>query len=226
MSEPRTPNADVVEVETPHGPGRLTIAEPAGGSVRAVLALGHGAGGGIEAVDLVTLARLLPERGIAVARYEQPWRVAGKRVAARPAILDAGWLPAMAVLAERFPGVPSVTGGRSAGARVACRTASQVGAAGVLCLAFPLHPPGKPESSRLGELVEAGVPVLVVQGTRDPFGTTADVREAIGERADIEVIEVDAAGHDLKKPARAAVGTAETWRDLSGRIADFVLALT
>ena len=114
------------------------------------LVLGHGAGGGIEARDLVALAKALPERGVTVVRVEQPWRVAGRKVAGPPATLDRAWLAVLEALAVAGP---LVVGGRSAGARVACRTAAQVGAAGCLALAFPLHPPGRPEKSRLDELL-------------------------------------------------------------------------
>lgn len=133
-----------------------------------MLAVGHGAGGGIEAADLLALAEALPGRGITVARVEQPWRVAGRKLAPAPKALDAAWRELWPAL--RDPGLPVVAGGRSAGARVACRTALELGAHGVLALAFPLHPPGKPEKSRAAELLGAGVPTLVVQGARDPFG--------------------------------------------------------
>ncbi len=135
-----------------------------------MLALGHGAGGGIEARDLAALAAALPARGVSVALVEQPWRVAGRKVAPAPKTLDAAWRALWPVLAGS--GLPVVAGGRSAGARVACRTAGELSAAGVLALAFPLHPPGRPEKSRADELAAAAAhcPVLVVQGGRDPFG--------------------------------------------------------
>lgn len=166
-----------IDVPTSLGPGRLTVA--ASPDPRAVLWLGHGAGGGIDAVDLTALAAELPGRGITVVRYEQPWRVAGRKVAPRPAVLDVGWLDAAPHVAQVAAGVPVVVGGRSAGARVACRTADAVGAVGVVCLAFPLHPPGKPEKSRIAELLAPTVPVLVLQGDRDTFGTADDVTAAI-----------------------------------------------
>ena len=150
-----------LDVPTTLGPGRLVVDwadEP-----RAVLWLGHGAGGGIDAADLVALAATLPSFGITVVRYEQPWRVAGRKLAPRPAALDMGWMEAVSHVAEIAAGLPLIVGGRSAGARVACRTADAVGAVAVVCLAFPLHPPGKPETSRIGELLQPVVPVLVVQ---------------------------------------------------------------
>jgi predicted alpha/beta-hydrolase family hydrolase len=166
---------DPITVDTPHGPGRIVAALP--DEPRAVLLLGHGAGGGINAFDLEALAGGLPRHGVAVLRYEQPWRVAGRRVAARPAVLDEGWRPALAEVERRFAGVPLWVGGRSAGARVACRcfAAPQ---RGVVCLSFPLHPPGKPETSRIAELAGVRGPVLVVQGDRDPFGSPEEVRAA------------------------------------------------
>jgi predicted alpha/beta-hydrolase family hydrolase len=152
-------------VETPHGPARFHL----DGAGEGLLVLGHGAGGGTRSVDLLAARDAAHAAGYRVALVEQPWRVAGKRVASPPPKLDDGWL---AVL-EQLQGAPLVVGGRSAGARVACRTAAAVGAHAVLCLAFPLHPPGRPERSRLPELEAvrgAGVPVLVVQGDRDAFG--------------------------------------------------------
>jgi uncharacterized protein len=134
------------------------------------LVLGHGAGGGIEAMDLAALAAGLPARGVTVVRVEQPWRVAGRRIAGPPANLDRDWLTVLGVLKVRGR---LVVGGRSAGARVACRTATAVGAVGCLALAFPLHPPGRPEKSRLAELAGSGVPTLVVQGEYDAFGGPA-----------------------------------------------------
>jgi predicted alpha/beta-hydrolase family hydrolase len=158
-----------LEIATPHGPARAhleLVAEPAG-----ALVLGHGAGGGVSAPDLAAAARAAGEAGFTVALVEQPYRVAGRRSPAPAAQLDAAWLAVVAHLrAEALGDVPLVAGGRSSGARVACRTAAEAGAAGVLCLAFPVHPPGKPEKTRLPELDAVEVPVLVVQGDADPFG--------------------------------------------------------
>jgi uncharacterized protein len=137
----------------------------------ALLVLGHGAGGGVTAPDLVLATKVANEAGIGVALVEQPYRVAGRRSPAPAHQLDTAWL---AVVEALRSDVPLLTGGRSAGARVACRTAADTGAAGVLCLAFPVHPPGKPEKTRLPELDEVAVPVLVIQGERDPFGVPPD----------------------------------------------------
>ena len=152
-------------VPTPHGDARLVgdrSRQPIG-----TLLLNHGAGGGIDSADLQALARELPRQGITVLRLEQPWRVAGKRLAPRPQVLDECLVAAANAIRAR---TPLVLGGRSAGARAAARCARNLGASGCLALAFPLHPPGKPERSRLEELDGARVPTLVVQGERDPFG--------------------------------------------------------
>ncbi|NNG18893.1 hydrolase [Naumannella sp. ID2617S] len=172
-------------------------------SPRAVLLLGHGAGGGVDAPDLEAL-RALAETGIAVLRYEQPWRTAGKKIAPAPARLDEGWAAALAYAGDRFAGVPLIVGGRSAGARVAVRCAAVRPVAGVVALSFPLHPPGRPEKSRAPELLGADAPVLVLQGARDPFGTPGEVREAVVGSGRIEVVEVPDCAHELKPPARAA----------------------
>jgi predicted alpha/beta-hydrolase family hydrolase len=156
----------MLELDTPHGPARAhlhPVDSPAG-----LLVLGHGAGGGVGSPDLVGATKAAREAGLSVALVEQPYRVAGRRSPAPAAQLDAAWSSVIAQLPRE--GLPLLVGGRSAGARVACRTAAEVGAAAVLCLAFPLHPPGKPEKSRLEELDAVEVPTLVVQGERDPFG--------------------------------------------------------
>jgi len=156
-------------VETPHGPARVHL-HPAD-DARAALVLGHGAGGGVTASDLVAATEAALAGGISVALVEQPYRVAGRRSPAPAGQLDAAWIAVVKQLAFELP---LVVGGRSLGARVACRTAAETGAAAVLCLAFPLHPPGRPEKSRLAELEAVTVPVLVVQGERDPFGMPPD----------------------------------------------------
>jgi uncharacterized protein len=137
--------------------------------------LGHGAGGGIDSPDLVGATSAARLRGLSVALVEQPYRVAGRRSPAPPRQLDTAWSVVLSQLrAGPLSGLPLVTGGRSLGARVACRTAAQTGAVAVLCLAFPLHPPGRPEKSRLSELDAVSVPTLVVQGENDPFGTSPE----------------------------------------------------
>ncbi len=153
----------VVEVSTSQGAARLHVDRAAHGVGTVIL--GHGAGGGVTAPDLVTLARLLPGRGLSVVRVEQPWRVAGRRIAVAPLRLDQAWLDTRG----SWPEGPVIVGGRSAGARVASRTAVVSGAAGVVALAFPLHPPGRAAPSRVDELA-VDLPMLVVQGVADPFG--------------------------------------------------------
>ncbi|MFE7269589.1 alpha/beta family hydrolase [Streptomyces sp. NPDC057623] len=163
---------------------------------RLVLAVSHGAGGGIEARDLRALAEVLPGHGVTVARVEQPWRVAGKKLAPAPKTLDVGWRAIWPALAE--PGLPVISGGRSAGARVACRTAVELGAHAVLALSFPLHPPGRPEKSRADELLGSGVPTLVVQGGNDPFGKPEEFPPG-----DFELTEVPYGDHGFAVPKRA-----------------------
>ncbi len=166
-------------VATPHGDARL-VGDRSKHPV-ATLLLNHGAGGGVEAADLVALAKALPRQGISVIRLEQPWKVAGKRVAPRPAVLDECLVAAANQTRVR---TPLVVGGRSAGARAAARCAETLGASGCLALAFPLHPPGKPERSRLSELDALHLPTLVIQGERDPFGRP----EEFPDRHDLAVV--------------------------------------
>ena len=160
----------VLELETPHGPARAhlhLVDEP-----RAAVVLGHGAGGGVGARDLAKATAAANQAGASVALAEQPYLVAGRRSQAPAKQLDAAWTAVVEQLP--FDGLPLITGGRSAGARVACRTAADTGSQGVLCLAFPLHPPGRPEKTRLSELDAVQVPVLIVQGVSDPFGMPPD----------------------------------------------------
>ena len=166
----------ILELETPHGPALAHLQVVEGRSF--ALVLGHGAGGGVQAPDLQAAARAAGELGVSVALVEQPYRVAGRRSQPPAMQLDAAWLAVIEQLrADALSGMGLIAGGRSAGARVACRTAAGAGALGVLCLAFPLHPPGRaddPAKSRLPELEAVTVPVLVVQGESDPFGMPPD----------------------------------------------------
>ncbi|MFF8408228.1 alpha/beta hydrolase family protein [Streptomyces omiyaensis] len=182
---------------TDAGEARITWHTAPG--ARLVLALGHGAGGGVEARDLAALAAGLPARGVTVALVEQPWRVAGKKVAPAPKTLDAGWRGLWPALAA--PGLPVVAGGRSAGARVACRTGAELGAAAVLALAFPLHSPGRPERSRAAELLATGLPTLVVQGGGDPFGRP----EEFPDTGAYELVGIAHGDHGFAVPKRAPV---------------------
>jgi predicted alpha/beta-hydrolase family hydrolase len=162
------PTATVIEIDTPHGPARAHLTKVRGAAGAVVL--GHGAGGGVGARDLVAAAEAAEAEKFSVALVEQPYRVAGRRSPAPAHQLDAAWIAVVAHLREKpLKGVPMVCGGRSAGARVACRTAADTGSVAVLCLAFPLRPPGR-DVTREGELDEVRVPVLVVQGASDPFG--------------------------------------------------------
>jgi len=169
----------VLDVPTPQGTARATVHRPRG--ARATLVLGHGAGGKGWTGDVVSLTHEMTRLGWAVVLVDQPWRLKGLKVASRPPTLDEAWLPVVQALVAGRGALPRplVVGGRSAGARVACRTARAVGADAVLCLSFPLHPPGAPERSRADELrlpLAAGLPLHVVQGVRDPFGTPEEVR--------------------------------------------------
>jgi predicted alpha/beta-hydrolase family hydrolase len=159
----------VLDVETPHGPARAHL--QAADAPAGALVLGHGAGGGVTARDLVAVTTAARSAGVSVALVEQPYVVAGRRSPAPARQLDAAWIAVIEHLrADALRDLPLVVGGRSAGARVACRTAAETGALGVLCLAFPVHPPGRPEKTRLSELDAVAVPTLVVQGASDPFG--------------------------------------------------------
>jgi predicted alpha/beta-hydrolase family hydrolase len=187
-------------VSTDAGDARITWHHAK--KARLVLAVSHGAGGGVEARDLQALAAVLPAHEVTVALVEQPWRVAGKKVAPAPKTLDVGWRGIWPAVAE--PGLPVISGGRSAGARVACRTATELGAHAVLALSFPLHPPGKPEKSRAGELLGAGVPTLVVQGGNDTFGKPGEFPEG-----SYEIVEVPYGDHGFAVPKRAEIGQEE-----------------
>lgn len=138
-----------------------------------LLVLTHGAGGAVASKDILAARKAGLNAGAAVVLVTQPYRVRGASAPGSPERQDAAWLEVIGALRAEHPGLPLVQGGRSNGARVACRTARQAAAAAVIALAFPLHPPGKagdPARSRAGELRAAGVPVLVINGERDPFG--------------------------------------------------------
>jgi len=197
---------ETIEIETPHGPARahLDVAVEA----RGTLALGHGAGGGVEAADIAAAAAAAKRAGMTVALVEQPYRVAGRKAPAPARQLDAAWLAVIAALRERGSvSDPLVVGGRSMSARVACRTAAEAGAAAVLCLAFPVHPPGKaddPSKSRQGELDAVALPTLVIQGESDPFGMPTP------SRPEHEVVAV-AGNHSLKAGIADVEPAVERW---------------
>ena len=182
--------------------GRLHLSEVA--SPRAVLLLGHGASGKIDGADLLALVAALPGEGITVIRHEQAWKVSGGPMRARPDQLDPGWHIAVRHVAEQWPDVPLVVGGHSAGARCACRGSANPDLppqAAVLALSFPLHPPGKPERSRVDELAGVPIPVTVVQGERDPFGGSDELVAALPEGwfdgTHRRLVPIPGAGHDL-----------------------------
>jgi uncharacterized protein len=209
-------------VETPRGPARIDLTWPAGpsgtgaaaGAPSALLALGHGAGGDVDAPDLVAVRDAASDAGVAVALVTQPYRVAGRRAPPPAAHLDQAWAATLAALRDRsglMAPVPLVVGGRSSGARVACRTAVSTGAVAVVALAFPLHPPGRPERSRDGEL-DTGVPTLVVNGDRDAFGVPL-------ARPGVTVVVRPGERHDLRRdPASVAAVVVEFLRR-HGRVA-------
>jgi uncharacterized protein len=189
----------------------------------ATLVLGHGAGGGPNATDLDLLARRMPENGTTVVRFEQPWRTAGRRVATPPAKLDEAWLAAVHWLGEEsLVRGPLFVGGRSAGARVACRTADVVGPAGIICLAFPLHLPGRPEKSRIAELLQPQAPRLVLQGTSDAFGRAAEIQAAIKEAAGIRLVELPGADHSFRVAMSSSFTPADLRAALLSEVTRFV----
>lgn len=185
-------------IDTPHGPGRLVTYRAR--SPIATLLASHGAGNGIDTADLQALARYLPRQDVSVMLFEQPWKVSGRRVAGSPATLDAALVAAASAMRTR---TPLVVGGRSAGARSAARCAKRLGASGCLCLAFPLHPPGRPEKSRADELLQTGLPTLVVQGERDSMGRPEEFPDGV------ELAVVPDADHSLRVPARSAISPEE-----------------
>jgi len=199
-------------VPTPHGDARLVIDRSR--HPVATLLLGHGAGGGVDAPDLAALAAALPRQGITVVRVEQPWRVAGRRIAPRPQVLDECFVAAADRLRVR---TPLVVGGRSAGARSAARTARELGASGYVGLSFPLHPPGRPERSRLDELDGVTVPTLVVQGERDSFGTPEEFPPHH------ELAVVPGADHGFKVPRRGVVTAEEAMAIVVEAVLEFVV---
>jgi predicted alpha/beta-hydrolase family hydrolase len=194
----------LVEVDTPHG--RANVHLYVSGEPRAALVLGHGAAGGVTSRDLVAVTNAARAERFSVALVEQPYRVAGR--AAVPARqLDAAWIAVVEHLrAGELAGLPLVAGGRSSGARVACRTAEATGAVGVLCLAFPLQPrrrSGAAPQNRLSELDQVKVPTLVVQGARDPFGIPPAARRR-------KVVEV-AGDHRLTTDLEAVTAAVGAW---------------
>ncbi|MFN8126545.1 MAG: alpha/beta family hydrolase [Candidatus Nanopelagicales bacterium] len=208
------PTADRIEdIETTVGPAKAHFFTVKRGVPRATLILGHGAGGGIDAWDLQLLAGSLPRVGIDTVLVEQPWRVAGKKVAEAQGRVDAAFREVVTDLRRSGEALRRlVVGGRSTGARIACRTAAAVGADGVLCLAFPLHRPGRPTPTRVEELIQASehCPITVIQGDRDSFGTPLEVASAVAEHnARALVVSVPWADHSFRIPKKATITTDE-----------------
>jgi predicted alpha/beta-hydrolase family hydrolase len=187
--------------DTPRGPAGIRITDPAGAAV-ALLVLGHGAGGGVDAPDLTALHDAAAAAGVRVALVTQPYRMAGRRAPAPAPQLDEAWIAAVRRIRGRAR-LPLICGGRSSGARVACRTAAELGAVAVVALAFPLHPPGRPDKSRADEL-PVDLPTLVVNGDRDPFG----VPEPAGA---VQVVVRPGATHDLRKDVRGTAAVVVDW---------------
>ena len=207
-----------IEIDTTAGRARVTLDAPQ--PARALLLLGHGAGGGVDARDLRAVRDGATSAGYAVARLTQPYRMAGRRPPAPAPVLDAVLAEVVRALRRRraLAKLPLVVGGRSSGARVGCRSAATVGAAGVLALGFPLHPPGRPDRSRAAELEAVEVPVLVVQGERDSFGSPAEL-VAAGLPAQARLQVVPGADHGLAvrkgdpPPIPAIVAAVIEWLD-------------
>ncbi len=197
-------------VDTPLGPAAVHEDGRVAGA-RGTLVLGHGAGGGVASADLTAVTASVAAAGWRVLRVEQPWRVAGGRIAPAPPRLDTAWTAVLDALREggALSG-PLVLGGRSAGARVACRTAAGQGADGVLALAFPLHPPGRPERSRADELTGAGVPLVVVQGETDAHGRPEEVAAVLAGSATASVHAVPG-DHSLLEAPEVAAAAALSW---------------
>lgn len=195
-----------MEILTGAGRARVLAGEPAGQG-RFLLVLTHGAGGGPETADVLATRRAGLEHSGVVALVTQPYRVAGGRAPGSAVRQDAAWLEIVAALRADYPGLPLIQGGRSNGARVACRTAVAAGAVAVIALAFPLHPPGKadqPDKSRAGELRSAGVPVLVINGESDPFGIPA------AEDAD-RLVVLPGETHSLSRHPAAVTAAVASW---------------
>jgi predicted alpha/beta-hydrolase family hydrolase len=207
-----------LELSTPRGLAWADLAVPTEGPATppaSILVLGHGAGGDVTARDLVAVRDAALAAGAATALVTQPYRVAGRRSPAPAGHLDEAWRAVLARLTGTAgdgavpadpllaPGVPLIVGGRSSGARVACRTAAGVGAAGVVALAFPTHPPGRPERSRVDEL-RTGLPTLVVNGDRDPFGVPPEL-------PGVDLVVRPGERHDLRGDLPALAETVVGW---------------
>ncbi len=207
-------------VPTPQGEAELVIHRARKPEFNLVLT--HGAGGDVDARDLVALATRLPSQGVSVILVRMPWRVAGKLLAPRPALIDEAYAAVLSSLRLR---TPLVLGGRSAGARSACRIASAHGAVAVLALSFPLHPPGRPEKSRLEELSGAQLPTLVVQGERDAFGGPAEFPTEWTDQPGAELVAVPFADHSFNVPKRADISADEVAELVVEAVLEWIVGL-
>jgi predicted alpha/beta-hydrolase family hydrolase len=191
-------------IDTPGGPATVELTRPR--NPQALVLLTHGAGGPVHTVDLLAIRDGLTAAGIAVGLVTQAYVVAGRHTPPVPLKQDESWLVAVAAVGavRGMKTLPLVLGGRSNGARVACRTALAAGATAVVALAFPLHPPGRPEKTRIDELEAAGVPTLVVQGARDAFGMPPPASTR-------ELVVIPAADHSLKRNPQAVVAAVITF---------------
>ncbi len=212
----------ITTLETPDGPSELVVDEA--DEPAAVLLLGHGAGADITGWDVNLLAERLPALGVTVARFRQPYRVAGRKVFSSKPGLDRAWSVALAETGRRWSGLPLFAGGHSAGSRTACRGFG-AGQTGLVLLSFPLHPPGQPAKSRIEELIAAAAPTLVVQGSADGFGTPSEVRAALehGGRTDVRLVELPGAGHSMVPTAATSeAAVAERERLLVWSVSAFI----
>jgi len=191
-----------VEIVTSSGPALADLDQP--GSPAFLLVLTHGSGGGVDASDLLAVRDAAVRLDGAVALVTQPYRLRGARAPGSAARQDAAWLEIISELRARYPGLPLVQGGRSKGARVACRTARAAGARAVVALAFPLHPPGRPDRSRAAELRDAGTEILVVNGDRDPFGVP-------GAADASDVVVMPGETHALSRNPAAIAVVVQSW---------------
>lgn len=190
-------------IETTRGTATATVR--AAGNSRGLLVLGPGASGKTDSKDLLAVTDAVHAAGVSVAIVTPPYAVAGRKVPPRGSASDEAWIEVVSALREEFPGQPVITGGRSFGSRVACRASEATGSVGVLCLAFPLHPPGKPEQLRLSDLEAATVPTLVIQGRKDPFGCPPEA-----EHRRVVVVDGD---HSLAKEHERITQTVVAWID-------------
>lgn len=190
-------------IETTRGAATVSLRVAEGS--RGLLVLGPGASGKTDSKDLLAVADAVHAAGVSVAIVTPPYAAAGKKVPPRGSASDEAWIDVVGALRDELPDQPVVTGGRSFGSRVACRTSDATGSVGVLCLAFPLHPPGKPEKLRLSDLESATVPTLVIQGRKDPFGCPPEA-----EHRRVVVVDGD---HSLTKEHETITQTVVAWID-------------